>query len=323
MAKFRKVQQTNTGTFFVCLTRAWAEKHGLKKGVQVSLEETSDGKLCIDARVAAEPFPKVAVLCPGPFVSREIISRYLLGFDVIRIEGKERFDFELRSLVKRTIASLVGLEIVEETSSLIVLQCLLPSSVFSPDKLLLRNFAIVAGMGLDAVTSLVEGDFQLARSVVVRDDESDRQFFLLVRVLRTMLQDPSLGKKLGLTSIDCMDYRLVASLVETLGDLSTQIAHIALELNAEKPSEELKTTLLNLQADCSDADARALKAFIEKDAASTENIKNLQTKIISLSDGIEKLAKNQTKEMMMAILSTVSALKQTCAISVDITNLIV
>src|SRR3972149_11123973 len=89
MSELRKVQRTPTGTFFVCLPRSWAERNGLRKGALVALDETDDGKLLIDAKYGAEPLPRVAVLAPGPFLSREIIGRYLLGFDVIRVEAKE------------------------------------------------------------------------------------------------------------------------------------------------------------------------------------------------------------------------------------------
>jgi phosphate uptake regulator len=131
MAKLRKVQRTPTGTVFVCLPRSWAEKHGLKKGIQVALDEASDGRLFIDAKFDVERLPKVMVLSPGPFLGREIVGRYILGFDVIRVEAKERVDFDVRNTVKRTVGSLVGLEIVEESSSEIILQCLLEPSTFS------------------------------------------------------------------------------------------------------------------------------------------------------------------------------------------------
>ena len=323
MVKVRKVQQTRTGTFFVCLTRSWAEKHGLKKGTQVALDETIDGRLCIDARFDAEPVPKVAVLSPGPFLSREIVARYLQGFDVIRVEAKERFDLEVRNRVKRTISSLVGLEIVEETSSLIVLQCLLPSSILSVETLLLRNYSIVAGMIRDAVTSLFDGDVQLAKSVVARDDESDRQYFLLVRALCTVVQNLRLGEKLGLNTIDCLNCRLAASFVEGLGDASVQIANLTLELDGEKLSEDLKNLLMNLQTTCCDASDRALKAFVNKDMALAEEVKSMLTKIDNLSKEIGNTAKNYAFVWMPKFLMAASFLKRVYDISVDLADLVV
>ena len=323
MTKLRKVQRTPTGTFFVCLPRSWAEKHGLKKGALVALDEASDGRLFIDAKFDAERLPKVAVLSPGPFLGREIVGRYLLGFDVIRVEAKERVDFDVRSAVKRTVGSLIGLEIVEETSSEIILQCLLEPSNFPPEKLLIRNYGIVAGMNRDAAISLVDGDLQLAKSVVARDDESDRQYFLLVRVLRTTIQDSGLSEKLGLTSIECLDYRLAASFVEAVGDASVQMANQALELNGVKLSEELKHLLISLQAICSDASDQALKAFVGKDVALAENVRSMRGKVDAVSMEFEKAARNLPVEVMTQVLASAVFLKSVYNLSVDLADLVV
>lgn len=322
MAKFRKIQQTRTGTFFVCLTRSWAEKNSVKKGSQVVLDETSDGKLCIDARVNVEPLPKVAVLSPGPFLGREILGRYLLGFDVVRVQAKERFGFDVREVVKRTVSSLIGLEIVEETSSEIVLQCLLDVSGFPPEKLLVRNHSIVVGMCRDAVAALVDGDVQLARSVVARDDESDRQFFLLVRVLRTLVQNTGLSEKLGLSAIDCMDYRLAAGCVEASGDAAMQVANEALKLNGLKPSEDLKTLLAAMRDLCCEASDYALKAFVSKDVALAETVRTAREKVSAISVELEKAVVNQPVEIVHATLNASSYLKRVHELGVDLADLV-
>ncbi len=105
MGDLRKVQQTPTGTFFVCVPREWAQKNGLKKGSLVNLDMTADGKLLVDSKYDVEQQPRVASLKVGPFLGREIVGHYLLGYDVIRIEAKDRIDSNVRNLVKSTAES--------------------------------------------------------------------------------------------------------------------------------------------------------------------------------------------------------------------------
>jgi phosphate uptake regulator len=323
MGELRKVQRTPTGTFFVCLPRSWAEKQGLRKGTLVALDETSEGKLLIDSKYNAEPLPRVANLTAGPYLRREIIGRYLLGFDIIRIEAKERIDFDVRNAVKNTVGSLIGLEIVEESYSQIVLQCLLEPSGFPPEKILRRNYAIVAEMNRDAAGSFINGDLQLAQSVIARDDESNRLYFLLVRILRTIIQAPSLSEKLGITPIECLDYRLAASLIEAIGDACVQMAAKTIELKGIKPSEELQKLLAGLQAICFDAHEQALKSFVNKDIALADNVRNLHGKIETIFTDVEKVAKGQPVEMMPQILATGSFLRQIYEHSVDLADLVV
>ena len=323
MADLRKVQRTPTGTFFVCLPRTWSEEHGLKKGTLVSLDQTSDGKLFIDPKYNDEQAPKTSSLKVGPYLGREIVGHYLLGSDIIRIEAKERIDFDARSIVKATVGSLIGLEIVEENYSQIVLQCLLEPSGFPPEKILRRNYAIVAGMHRDAVNSFIDGDLQLAKSVIARDDENNRLYFLLVRILRTIIQNPRLSEKLGLTSIECLDYRLAASLVETMGDGCVQVASKTLELKGVKPPEEIKKLLSDLQTVCYEAHEQALKSFVNKDIATAETVRQMREKIQALSSEIEKVAKNEPVEVMPQTLSTTAVLKQVYEHSVDLADLVV
>src|SRR5208337_5134680 len=111
MADLRKIQQTPTGTFFVCLPRDWAKKKGLKKGALVCIDITSDGKLIVDSEYDAEPPTRTVTLTVGPNLGREIVGRYLLGYDTIDIEAKDRIDSAARAVVKSTASSLSGLEI--------------------------------------------------------------------------------------------------------------------------------------------------------------------------------------------------------------------
>jgi phosphate uptake regulator len=322
MADLRKVQRTPTGTFFVCLPRKWAEEHGLKKGILVSLDETSDGKLFIDPKYNDEQQPRVSSLDLGPYLGREIVGHYLLGSDIIRIEAKDRIDLETRKVVKATVGSLIGLEIVEENYSQIVLQCLLEPSGFPPEKILRRNYAIVAGMHRDAVNSFIDGDCSLAKSVVARDDENNRLYFLLVRILRTIIQNPRLGEKLGLSTIECLDYRLGASLVESMGDDCVQVAQKTLELNGVKPSAELRKVLSELQTVCHDANEQALKSFVNKDIALAESVRQLRERIHTLSTDIEQGAKEEPVDVMPKTLATTAFLKQIYGHSVDMADLV-
>jgi phosphate uptake regulator len=322
MADLRKVQCTHTGTFFVCLPREWPHEHGLRKGMLVSLSKTIDGKLFVDAKYNDEQPLKVSSLAITPYLSRQIVSQYLLGSDIIRIETKERIGLETRNIVKSTVSSLIGLEIVEESYNQIVLQCLLEPSGFPPEKILRRNYAIMAGMHRDSINSFIDGDLQLAKSVIARDDENNRLYFLLVRVLRTIIQNSRLGDKLRLTAIECLDYRLAASLVESMGDACVQISSKTLELDGRKPTEELKQLLCDLQVACCEAHNFALKSFINKDITCAEQVRKLRTKIQMLTVDIERTAKKQPLDVIPQTLATTALLKQAYEHSVDLADLV-
>jgi len=321
MRDIRKVQRTAGGTFFVCLPKSWADHHGIRKGTMVGVTEASDGKLVVDSRFGVEPTLKTVVLEPGPYLGREIIAKYLLGFDSIRIEGQQRIGLDVRDAVKNTVRSLVGLEIVEEDHLGIVLQCLLEPSGFRPEKILRRGYSIVAGMHRDVVNAFVEGDVQLAKNIVVRDDESNRLYFLLVRILRTIIQNPSLSEKLGISPIECLDYRLAASLVEAIGDDCVRIAQKVIELRGAKLIREQEKLFLSLQTLGLEAYDKALSAFLSGDIELAENVRNIRPKIEKEFTAIEESAQAQSPDFVPQILATSSFLRQIYEHCVDISDL--
>jgi phosphate uptake regulator len=92
-------------------------------------------------------------------------------------------------------------------------------------------------MQKDAVSSFARGDAKLAHTVVERDEDVDRLYFLLVRVVRAALTDPAIADKLGTNPIDCLDYRILASLVENFADHATDIAESTWPRSKGKPTD--------------------------------------------------------------------------------------
>lgn len=321
MGEVRKVQRTASGTFFVCIPKEWAERYGLRRGSAVAISETSDGKLLIDPEYGVSPSPRIAVLKPVHYLSREITGKYLLGFDVIRIEGKN-ISFELRENVKKAAGKLVGLEIVEEDYSKIVLQCLLEPSGFPPDKILRRAYSLAAGMHRDVVNALVDGDASLAKSVVARDEEVDRLYFLLIRILRTIIQNPSLSEKLGVKPIECLDYRLVASLVENIGDECVRAACKVAALNNTKLAENLKELFVELHSVCFEAHENAVKSFMAGDVPLAVTVGDMRGKVEKVFDALEKSTNAQNPQLIPHFLAAASAIKQIYEHSVDIADLV-
>ena len=319
----RKLQRTGGGTFFVCLPKEWAERSGLKRGSVVSVAETAEGRLVIDPKYDVERVQQVVTLEPTPLLDREIIGKYLLGYDVIRVEAKEHITAEQRELVKRAVGRLVGMEIIEEDYKSIVIQCLLEPATLSPEKILRREYNFAAGMQRDAVTALVEGDVHLGSNVIAGDDEVNRLYFLLVRIVRTIIRDPRLSERLGISSIDCLDYRLVASFVEGIGDQSVQIAETVSALKGMKLGGGVSQGLLKVHNAVFNAHENALKALFSRDSGLAESIRNERGKVKGLIREVETLAKKeQDVNIIGIVVSALETLGRIYELSVDLADLV-
>lgn len=318
--ELRKIQRTGGGTFLVSLPKGWAKRSGLDRGSLVAVSERVDGRLVIDPQYGAERPSQVAVIKPTPYLVHEIIGQYLLGCDTIQVEARERISPEDRERVKQRSSRLIGLEIVEEDHSRIVMQCLLEPSAFPPERILRREYSIASSMHRDSITALVEGDISLAKTVMARDEEVDRLYFLLVRILRTVIQNPYLSEKLEILPIDCLDYRLAASLVESIGDQSAQIAENAVKLKGVTITKQLSASLLGLHKITYESHEDAIKALFSRDISLAEAIRTKRETVAILFHEIETIAHAQPIEFAPYILAS-SSMGRIYDYSVDIADL--
>lgn len=319
--ELRRVQITRGGTFFVSLPKEWAEKNGLKRSSVVATSETADGRLLIDPRYDVERVPSTIAIKPSPHLEREIIGKYLLGYDMIRIEAKDRISLEEREKVKQTSSRLVGLEIIEEDYSKIILQCLLEPSALPPEKILRREQSICLSIHRDAVTAVVDGDVHLARNVVDRDNEVDRLYFLLVRILRTIIQNPGLSEKLDIYPIDCLDYRLTASLVESIADHSSQIAEHAVQLKGSKLGGDCSRRLLELHKVVYESHQESVISFLSRNITIADSVRKKREAFVKLYGEAEQACNTQPVDLSPRLLSVISLMGQIYDNSVDVSDL--
>jgi len=321
MMELRKIQMTRSGTFFVTLPKDWAIRNGINRGSIVASLITPDDKIIIDPKYTAEQAPRTASIKLGPHISREIISKYLLGYDVLMIEARDRITLEQRNVIKQTSNRLVGLEIIEEDQTKIVMQCLLEPSAFPPEKILRREHLIASDMFKDSITALLDRDVHLARNVIARDNEVDRLYFLLVRVLRTIIQNPSLSEKLNVYPIDCLDYRLVASLVESVADQSSQIAECSIKIKDLEMDEGVSRIIRNLYKVIHETYNDAVVAFLSRNVPIAESVRERESKVKELNQEIESLASKLSLERAQDLTIILSLLNRVYDHSVDISDL--
>jgi len=317
--ELRKLQRTPDGTFLVTIPKAWAKRVGLGAGSVVSYEERQDGRLLLSPKIDEERAPLEVVLDASPFVRREIIERYLLGYDIIRVQSKDSFSPDIREEVRRTTKRLVGLEVLEEDSKRIVLQCLVEPSLLNPERILRRLEMLSMPMQLDSVQAFVSSNRELAKGVVERDEEVDRWYFLLVRLVRAAISDTYLLEKIKVSSVDCLDFRLLASYIETFADYSVTIAENTQD-GVTIPKEEqalLEKIGMSVNAMYRDAVGSVLSRDLKLASSVGPRFKDAKKQ---LSEAEARVA-GSARPLVNHLVAVTIALNRMCEISVDISDL--
>ncbi|QQG49196.1 MAG: phosphate uptake regulator PhoU [archaeon] len=263
----RKVLEMGGGTYLVSIPKAWAKKNGITKGATVSVEELSGRKLLLRPIEDVQEKPKEVVIeYPGEDLAQvrnDLTGAYLLGYDVIRIQGRNVISREDRAGIKATMGRLVGLEIMDEDSKRMTVQFLLESSAIVPERIVRRMSGLLEGMLRDTLEGLAKGDRKLLAIVGERDDEVDRLYFLLVRATRDAIIRPGVAESYGLTPVDVLDYRVVASFLESVGDAVTELSK---RLNASPTSKQASRAYGSCVSRLIEMNELATKAFISRRA---------------------------------------------------------
>lgn len=225
------MQVTGGNSFVVSLPKAWVKDVGLKPKDAVAVITQPDSSLLIVPRKdiretgRSEATIEITAGLDKDSLLRQFISYYLAGYDIIRISSG-RYDASMRSFIREGIRrKLVGVEIIEESTTGILTQCL-SGYVDLPLKKAVERMAIIAaGMVSDSVDSLEKGKKGLADEVIQRDDEVDRFYHFILRQLNIAIRDRSVIQEIGLNSArDLLGYRLAVKSIERVADHAVSIA---------------------------------------------------------------------------------------------------
>jgi len=261
----RKVQVTGGSTFTVSLPKDWARTNGVSAGSIVEFHSEGDMLLLSPRREdeRVEGTLDITGLSEDHELTRAVMTMYVSGFDVIRLEA-DRITAGQRRIVRNATQGLVGLEVIEETAEHVVLQDLLDSSELSVHNAITRMRLVALTMLEDAVEALIEDDDELAQDVKERDDDVDRLWYMVSRVFRTVLRNPTAADEIGFPRETVFDFQSSARQLERIADHATKIADLALEVDAvpESAAEPLRALL----AEASTVPETAMDALLAEDS---------------------------------------------------------
>lgn len=259
----RKVQLTGGSTYTVSLPKEWATKNEVDAGSEVEFRREGDSLLLSPRHEEGNVEGTLDITdLTGNRLTRAVMTMYVSGFDIITLQGGD-ITGEQRHAIRDAAQGLVGIEIIEETNEHVVIQDLLDSSELSIHNAVTRMRLIATSMLEDAVKALTQNDEQLANSVIDRDDDVDRLYFVVSRIFRTTLRSPHAAEELGLPREICFDYHSSARQLERIADHAAKISQHSLELG-DVP-EEVTQGLAALHEVISDIVDTAMDALFAED----------------------------------------------------------
>lgn len=231
--EIRRVQVTGGASFVVTLPKDWAKEQQIKKNDPVGLEVQPDGSLLVTKKISDEPIQRTKVIdstaiTEPTFLFRMLIGAYITGFTTIHIISKERIPPFVRTVVRDFTQMTIGQEVIEETTTVIVIRDLLNPSEMPFDNTIRRMYVVVKTMHEDAITALETRNRVLAQDVINRDTDADRLNWLIARQTTMIMQNAGLSRKMGIAPGMAMYYYMLSRIIERVGDHAVRIAEHAM-----------------------------------------------------------------------------------------------
>jgi phosphate uptake regulator len=250
----RKLVKAGESSHTIALPKQWLDKHGLQKGDDVIVEE--EGPALILTPTPRRRQVREITICSDNkslgTLQRELTAAYLNNCSTVTITGKNIAHTEVRKMLHHFVA----LEVTEQTGTRIVAKDFLNVEELAIDKTLRRMDMMIRSMLEDAA----EGK----NADVMRDEDINRLYFLLARILRRSIEEPALAQKLGLRGTAILNTWAVMNQLEQLGDAAQRV----LELTAHGRSKKIISCIKLVHEHY----LNAMKAYHDKNAGIADKV---------------------------------------------------
>ena len=323
MARYARRLQQIGSSILVSLPSVWIKSNNLKKGSIVPVHINRDNSISIFASEDDTADKIKELVIPYPSVSMDMLVNqvyggYLLGYDMIQIKASSQISFEDADRIKKAIRKLVGLEIVDEDGFHISAQFLLDADTLDAEKILRRMSAIVAGMYRDMLEAIrLKQNSSIRKVISGRDDEVDRQYFLLVRLIRSAMMDQRLAGKLNLSNIDILDYRIAANLLESAGDYIVDLAN-AIDLSRIRAVDEVVEAGVLVEK----MHEKSVVAFVNKNRSESNGVVKMYDNFMEVINSIKSSVDSNNPESTVAILNLIYSMDKIARCWVDVADLV-
>ena len=316
----RKLQLAGKSTFLVSLPKRWVTNAGLKAGDTLFVEPERDGSVSIRLRNGTRPVVRRKSFVERGEETREhllrkLVGAYVSGFGLIDVRFSAARGPFVRKVSREFCRLVIGPEVIEETPTSILIQDLSDPSELSSEKCLRRMHLTVRSMLEDAVEALKPGHATLAHDVEARSQDVNRLNWMVAKQYHLAHAGPPEAD--GALSIH--GHRLIAKLLERIGEHAQRIAKCGAELTAERPLDpKLLEQLSEARSSAVTILDKAFQALVTRNIDAANQAIDARVEHQKLIDALVQRAANRRGSSLLTLGTIVDSLSRTAVYASEI-----
>jgi len=202
-------------SYIISLPKEWVIENSIEPGDTVFV---NIGKRVLIVSPETEISERKEALIEGErnpsMLSRKIISYYLAGYTriMVKTEGQGR------SGIVSALKSLIGAEILEDSGESVWIEIFVDEKRFKISELLEKMANTVYSMMDDFQRCITEFDRERLEILIQREQEVDRLYFLILRLLKSAIRFSDIADSMGTYPKEILGMRIVLKNVERVAD---------------------------------------------------------------------------------------------------------
>lgn len=245
--EIRKIQKTGGSSYSITLPKSWVTKNNLEEEGIIEVYDQNQKQIIIKPQ--RNKILKAIVNIDNlseDHIAREIIGTYISGVDEILIKS-EKISYQQRSSIRLISYKLIGFEIMEESSTGIILKNMADSEI-TANEYIKKMIKIIQSMFDDVILSIKNFDKKLALDIIERDVEIDRIHIVILRQFNNLLINLVSQKTENIDLIDLHFYELAGIKLERIADHIVKMAFLVYRLKDKVALDNIEySDLINLK----------------------------------------------------------------------------
>jgi phosphate uptake regulator len=250
-----------------------------------------------------------------------LIGAYIAGHDTIEIRSDSCIKTNVTSVASSFVQIAIGLEILEEDDTHIIIKDLIDQNELKPIKSVERMKILVRNMLNDVLNALDKKEPKYLEDMVNRDREVDRLDWLIARQVNIHQKDITISKKQNVDIITITGCGIVSRTLERIGDHAIVLTNNLRSLIDDDSTNLVDSEIVAIGRNVVTLFSDSIATWISKDMVAANECIVRGEELASKSTSISKMSESLSGKGAIAARIIAESVKRIAEYSMDISEM--
>ncbi len=239
--EMKKVQEVK-GSFYIYLPKSWCKKYNVAEDKRVYLKQLADDSILIRSNTTSPELLTTYVINLNnenpdkegldadeyiDYIFNLYLTAYIIGYHTIKLVKLPKISTKIKNRIHKLTQKLYGMVVIsEERGEMVVEEHFDEVNIEVLTKQILNKVGLLMNNYIEIVQDYdrIEDVNDELDELIEQDNQIDEHRYAIERYVHQILNFPSLGRNINVTSVECLHFSETTRLIERIGDYITKLA---------------------------------------------------------------------------------------------------